>query len=46
MTKRAQIGWSPQEKLLHEISKQLDRLIKLTGKVVNNTETTTTTTTT
>ena len=43
--KRAQIGWGTQEKLLHEISKQLDRLIKLMGVVANNVTTTTTTTT-
>ena len=41
--KNAQIGWGAQEKLLHEISKQLDRLIKLMGVVANNTVTTTTT---
>jgi len=46
MVKRAQIGWGAQEKLLHEISSQLDRLIKLMGVVATNTAPTTTTTTT
>jgi len=41
-----QIGESQEVKLLREISKQLDRLIKLTWSIVNNTSTTTTTTTT
>ena len=44
MVKRSQIGWGAQEKLLHEISSQLDRLIKLMGVVANNVTTTTTTT--
>jgi hypothetical protein len=39
-------NWTTQEKLLYEISKQLDRLIKLMGVIANNTATTTTTTTT
>ena len=43
--KKRQIGWSQQEILLHEISKQLDRLIKLMGVVARNVSTTTTTTT-
>jgi len=41
----SQIGEGPDVKLLREISKQLDRLIKLTGVVVSNLTTTTTTTT-
>ena len=39
-----QIGWSATENLLWNISKQLERLIQVTGK--NNPTTTTTTTTT
>jgi len=35
---------STTDKLLQQISKQLEQLIKLTGKVVSNTLTTTTTT--
>jgi hypothetical protein len=37
----AQIGWSVEAKLLQQISKQLDRLIKVTA--ANSTTTTTTT---
>lgn len=40
----SQIGEGPDVKLLREISKQLDRLIKLMGVVANNVTTTTTTT--
>lgn len=43
---RKQIGWSTEANLLHEISKQLDQLIKVTGALVNSSTTTTTTTTT
>ena len=46
MARNAQIGWSTEAKLLHDINKKLERLIKLTGTVAKNTETTTTTTTT
>ena len=44
--KKREIGWGQQEILLYEISKQLDRLIKLMGVVARNVSTTTTTTTT
>jgi hypothetical protein len=37
----AQIGWSQEAKLLQQISKQLDRLIKVTA--ANSTTTSTTT---
>jgi hypothetical protein len=40
-TPRKQIGWSTTDNLLWQISKQLDRLIKVTGS--QNTTTTTTT---
>lgn len=42
----AQIGWSANTKLLKEISKQLDQLIKIMGVVADNVTITTTTTTT
>lgn len=45
MTRSRQSNWGTQEKLLYEISQQLDRLIKLMGVVANNVSTTTTTTT-
>ena len=38
----AQIGWSQEAKLLQQISKQLDRLIKVTA-AANSTTTSTTT---
>lgn len=37
----AQIGESQEVKLLREISKQLDQLIKVTGKIVTTATTTT-----
>ena len=42
MVANRQIGQDPQSLLLWEISKQLERLIKLVGQVANNTVTTTT----
>jgi hypothetical protein len=45
MVRNRQSNWGTQEILLHEIAKQLDRLIKLMGVVANNVSTTTTTTT-
>lgn len=36
-----QIGWSNEEKLLQQISKQLDRLIKVTAALTTTTTTTT-----
>ena len=45
MSRNSQIGWGPQEKLLYDITKQLDRLIKLMGTIANSVTTTTTTTT-
>jgi hypothetical protein len=41
-----QIGWSVEANLLHQISKQLDQLIKVTGALANASSSTTTTTTT
>jgi len=38
-----QIGWSNEANLLQQISKQLDRLIKVTAQLVPSTTTTTTT---
>ena len=43
--KNKQIGWSTEAGLLHDISKQLDQLIKVTGALANALTTTTTTTT-
>lgn len=43
-TPAKQTGMTQEGKLLWTISKQLERLIELTGKVVNNTTTETTTT--
>ena len=37
----AQIGWSQEAKLLQQISKQLDRLIKVTAAAATTTTTTT-----
>lgn len=37
-----QIGQSPEVNLLNQISKQLERLIQITGKLVVTTTTTTT----
>lgn len=45
MTRSRQTNWGTQEILLHEISKQLDRLTKIMGVVANSVSTTTTTTT-
>lgn len=45
MTRSRQSNWGTQEILLHEISKQLDRLTKIMGVVAENVKTTTTTTT-
>lgn len=39
-----QIGWSTEDNLLWQISKQLELLIKVTSKSINSTTTTTTTT--
>lgn len=39
-----QTGWSNEANLLWVISKQLEKLIQLTGKIANPTTTTTTTT--
>jgi hypothetical protein len=39
-----QIGWSTEDNLLWQISKQLELLIKVTGNSMNSTTTTTTTT--
>ena len=36
-----QIGWSQESNLLWQISKQLDQLIKITGKLTTTTTTTT-----
>ena len=44
-TPNQQIGWSQEAKLLQQISKQLDRLIKVTANCVCPTTTSTTTTT-
>ncbi len=41
-TPNAQIGWSQEDKLLQQISKQLDRLIKVTYAAGTTTTTTTT----
>lgn len=38
-----QYGWSVEEKLLHEITKQLDKAIKNTAPFSESTTTTTTT---
>jgi len=38
-----QIGWGPEENLLWEISKQLERLTQVVGKLSGTTTTTTTT---
>lgn len=38
-----QIGWSTQDNLLWQISKQLELLINVTAKSINSTTTTTTT---
>lgn len=45
-TPNKQIGWSTEANLLHQISKQLDQLIKVTGALASALTTTTTTTTT
>lgn len=37
-----QIGWSTEAKLLYELIKQMDRLIKIMGSVYSTTTTTTT----
>jgi hypothetical protein len=37
-----QIGWSVEANLLHQISKQLDQLIKVTSALTTTTTTTTT----
>ena len=39
-----QIGWSNESNLLWQISKQLERLIQVTGNLATPTTTTTTTT--
>jgi hypothetical protein len=36
----AQIGWSQEAKLLYQISKQLDQLIKVASKATTTTTTT------
>ena len=36
-----QIGWSVESNLLHQISKQLDQLIKITASLTTTTTTTT-----
>jgi hypothetical protein len=36
-----QIGWSQESSLLHQISKQLDQLIKVTASLTTTTTTTT-----
>lgn len=41
--KRQPIGLDPQTKLLWEISKQLDKLTKIMGKIASTITTTTTT---
>lgn len=44
MSTQKQIGWSVNTKLLSEICKKLDRLIKVTGAGIPASTTTTTTT--
>jgi hypothetical protein len=39
-----QIGWSNEANLLHQISKQLERLIQVTAALTTTTTTTSTTT--
>jgi hypothetical protein len=41
-----QIGWSQKSKLLWQISKQLEQLIRVTGQLTTTTTTSTTTTAT
>ena len=36
-----QVGWSTEANLLHQISKQLDQLIKITASLTTTTTTTT-----
>lgn len=43
-TPNKQVGWSNEANLLWVISKQLEKLIQLTGQISNPTTTTTTTT--